>query len=85
MPAKGRNAPKRQPSSELDFSLMEFMREYPDDGACLDRLWGDRFAPDGHDAFCPRCVRERRFDRTKTRAFYTCDNLRSARASPCWR
>jgi transposase-like protein len=73
MPAKDRNNPQRQPSSELDFSLMEFMREYPDDAACLDRLWRDRFAPDGHHAYCPRCERERKFHRTRTRASYTCD------------
>ena len=34
---------------------MEFMREFPDDAACLDWLWRDRFAPDGHHAECPRC------------------------------
>ncbi len=53
---------------------MEFMREYPDDAACLDRLWRERYAPDGHHAQCPRCERERKFHRTKTRASYTCDS-----------
>lgn len=53
---------------------MEFMREFPDDAACLDRLWRDRFAPDGHTADCARCERPRRFHRTKTRASYTCDS-----------
>jgi transposase-like protein len=53
---------------------MEFMRLFPDDAACLDRLWRDRFAPDGHHARCPRCERERKFHRTKTRAAYTCDS-----------
>ena len=53
---------------------MEFMAEYPDDSACLDRLWRDRFAPDGHHAHCKRCERERKFHRTKTRASYTCDS-----------
>src|SRR6266567_803328 len=74
MSAKDRNNPIRQTSSESDFSLMEFMREYPDDASCLDRLWRDRFAPDGHHARCPRCERERKFHRTKTRAAYTCDS-----------
>src|SRR5256885_912780 len=73
MAGKNRNGPKRQASSESDYSLMEFMREYPDDAACLYRLWRDRFAPDGHHARCPRCERERKFHRTKTRASYTCD------------
>src|SRR3954454_11727997 len=74
MAAKDRNAPIRHDSSDSDYSLVEFMREYPDDAACLDRLWRDRFAPDGHTADCPRCQRPRRFHRTKTRASYTCDS-----------
>lgn len=74
MAAKDRNQPFRQPSSDSDYSLMEFMAEYPNDAACLDRLWRDRFAPDGHTADCPRCKRPRRFHRTKTRASYTCDS-----------
>jgi len=53
---------------------MEFMREYPDDSACLDRLWRNRFAPDGHHAACPKCERERKFHRVSTRAAYACDS-----------
>src|SRR5215211_5392969 len=74
MAANDRNNPTRQGSSDSDFSLMEFMREYPDDAACLDRLWRDKYAPDGHHAHCLRCERERKFHRTKTRASYTCDS-----------
>ena len=74
MAANDRNNPTRRRSSNSDYSLMEFMREYPDDAACLDRLWRDRFAPDGHHAHCSRCDRERKFHRTKTRASYTCDS-----------
>jgi transposase-like protein len=70
---RDRNNPERRKSSEADFSLMEFMRAFPDDAACLDRLWRDRYAPDGHHAHCPKCERERKFHRTKTRASYTCD------------
>lgn len=70
---RDRNNPVRRPSSEADLSMMEFMQEFPDDAACLDRLWRDRFAPDGHHARCPRCERMRKFHRTKTRASYTCD------------
>jgi transposase len=73
MAANDRNNPVNRPSSESDYSLVQFMREYPDDAACLDRLWRDRFAPDGHHAHCPKCKRERKFHRTKTRASYTCD------------
>lgn len=70
---KTRDNPQRQKSSEADLSLMEFMRRYPDDAACLDRLWRARYAPDGHHAYCPKCKRERKFHRTRTRASYTCD------------
>jgi transposase len=73
MPANDRNNPIRQDSSGSDYSLMEFIERYPDDAACLDRLWRERFAPDGHHAYCTRCERERKFHRTKTRASYTCD------------
>lgn len=71
--ANRRNDPTNRPSSDFDYSLVEFMREYPDDAACLDRLWRDRYASDGHTADCPRCEKPRRFHRTKTRASYTCD------------
>jgi transposase len=70
---RDRNNPERRRSSEADYSLMEFMQAFPDDAACLDQLWRDRFAPDGHHARCPRCERKRKFHRTKTRASYTCD------------
>ena len=73
MAANNRNEPTRRASSDSDYSLIEFMRQYPDDAACLDALWRKRFAPDGHHAQCPRCERERKFHRTKTRASYTCD------------
>jgi transposase len=74
MGANNRNKPLNRASSESDYSLVEFMRDYPDDAACLDRLWRDRFAPDGHHAHCPKCNRERKFHRTTTRASYTCDS-----------
>jgi transposase len=74
MAANDRNNPERRQSSDSDYSLVEFMQAYPDDAACLDRLWRDRYAPDGHHAECPRCERERKFHRTKTRASYTCDS-----------
>jgi len=51
---------------------MEFMRDYPDDAACLDHLWRQRYAPDGHTADCPKCAQPRRFHRVKTRPCYVC-------------
>jgi transposase-like protein len=56
-----------------DYTLAQFWHDYPDDAACLERLWRDRFAPDGNRTYCPRCERERKFHRTRTRASYTCD------------
>jgi transposase-like protein len=53
---------------------MEFMREYPDDSACLDWLWRQRFAADGHTTYCPKCDRQRRFHRVKDRPAYDCDS-----------
>jgi transposase len=52
---------------------MEFMREFPDDATCLEWLWRERFAADGHTAHCPKCDRERRFHRVKDRPSYDCD------------
>lgn len=76
MPPVDRRNPKRAESSESQYSVMEFMREFPDDDACMDYLWRSRFAPDGEHAFCPRCQTARRFRRyenkTRARHVYTC-------------
>lgn len=74
MPPVDRNNPTRAASSDSTYSLMEFMQDYPDDATCLDFLWRERFAPDGHTAHCPKCQRERRFHRVKSRASYSCDS-----------
>lgn len=74
MAANDRNNPKRAESSDCEVSLVEFMQEFPDDAACLDRLWRERYAPDGHHAHCPVCEKERKFHRTKSRPAYTCDS-----------
>jgi transposase len=65
-------APGRDPFG-LEDRLTEFIVRYYDDAACLDRLWRERHAPDGHHAHCSRCGRTRKFHRTRTRASYTCD------------
>jgi transposase len=54
---------------------MEFMREYPDDAACLEFLWRTKYAPDGEHAHCPKCDTERKFKRYETaqrRQSWTC-------------
>jgi transposase-like protein len=63
MPPVDRKNPKRAASSESSYSLMEFMREFPDDDACLEWLWRSKHAPDGEHALCPRCAKVRRFVR----------------------
>jgi transposase len=68
-----RNNPRRGSGSESTYSLTEFVRECPDDAACLDMLWRERYAPDGHTAQCPKCARQRRFHRIKSRPAYSCD------------
>src|SRR5215210_2178299 len=73
MPPVDRNKPVRAASSDSEYSMMEFMREFPDDSACLDWLWRQRFAEDGHTTHCPSCDRERRFHRVKDRPSYDCD------------
>jgi transposase len=49
------------------------MRACPDEAACLDTVWCERYAPDGHTAHCPKCRRSRRFHRIKSRPAYSCD------------
>ncbi len=66
MPPVDRSEPKRGNASESGYSLMEFMREYPDDEACLNWLWRARFAEDGDTAHCERCAKPRTFKRYPT-------------------
>jgi transposase-like protein len=53
---------------------MEFMREFPDDEACLDWLWRTMYAEDGAHTHCPKCDRERKFHRVKDRPAWDCDS-----------
>jgi transposase len=73
MPPVNRNEPKRAQSSESSFSMMEFMRVFPNDRTCLDWLWRKRFAEDGSRTHCPVCDRERKFHRVNGRPVYDCD------------
>ena len=50
------------------------MREFPDDVACLDWLWRNRYAPDGSHAYCPKCDRERKFHKVRERPAWDCDS-----------
>lgn len=75
MPPADRHNPVRAKSSESRVSFMEFMREFPDDTACLDYLWRTRYAEDGENAECPKCEKVRPFKRYETkqrRQSWTC-------------
>jgi transposase len=75
VPPVDRLNPIRAGSSESSFSLMEFMREFPNDEACLVYLWRTRYAPDGETAHCPKCDTDRKFKRyetTQRRQSWTC-------------
>src|SRR4051812_13544031 len=64
-----RNNPKRSSASESRYSLMEFMEQFPDDGACLEHLVG-RLYPNG--MYCPTCERVTKHHREKNRPSYAC-------------
>ena len=75
MPKTNRKTPKRANSSESQYSLMEFFREFPNDDACLEWLWRTRHAPDGVEAHCPKCEELRPFKKYATeqaRQSWTC-------------
>jgi transposase len=67
MPKVDRNDPKRSKSSESSYSLMEFVKTFPDDAACLDWLWRTRFSPDGEHAYCEKCKQDRVFKKYATK------------------
>src|SRR4051794_9520846 len=75
MAAVDRNNPKRCDSSDSRVSLMEFMREFPDDATCLEWLWREKWSEDGTHADCPKCKTRRVFKRyatTQRRQSCTC-------------
>jgi transposase len=75
MPKVDRTDPKRSKSSESTYSLMEFVKAFPDDEACLQWLWRTRFSPDGQHAYCAKCQQDRPFKRYPTaqrRFSWTC-------------
>jgi transposase len=75
MPPANRHQPIRAKSSTSEFSIHEFLAEFPDDAACLDYLWRTRHAPDGEHAHCPKCDGVKVFKRYATkqqRQSWTC-------------
>jgi transposase len=75
MPPANRKNPQRVKSSQSLYSVEEFRQEFPDDEACLEWLWRERYSPDGEHAHCPKCKQERSFKRYETkqqRQSWTC-------------
>lgn len=75
MPPVDRLKPIRAASSESGCTLLQFMREWPDDATCLEYLWRTRHSPDGETAFCPKCETDRtfkRYDFATRRQSWTC-------------
>ncbi|HEU5063301.1 MAG TPA: IS1595 family transposase [Solirubrobacterales bacterium] len=75
MPPANRHNPRRAKSSTSDYSVTEFLAEFPDDAACLEHLWRTRHAPDGEHAHCPKCGDVKVFKRYATkqqRQSWTC-------------
>ena len=66
MPPVDRSNPIRAASCESTCSLLEFTRRFPDDEACLQHVWRQRYSPDGEHARCERCDRDRVFKRYAT-------------------
>jgi len=70
-----RKNPQNYQSSDSQYSLMEFMREFPDDDACLVWLWRNRYSPNGETAYCPKCDTQRvhrRYGTKQQRQSWTC-------------
>ncbi len=61
MPQVDRDNPRNAKASDSDLSLVEFMRRFPDDDACIEHLWRERFSQDGIHAECPNCGEETTF------------------------
>src|SRR4051812_17113244 len=73
MPPVDRNNPRNAKSSDSPQTLLEFMREFPDDATCLRLLWEERYAPADDRAHCPSCDKERKFHKVKDRPAWDCD------------
>ncbi len=54
------------------YTFRNFQAEYPDDGACLDRILETRYG--GHTFDCPGCGVEAKFHRIKKRRAFACQD-----------
>lgn len=53
----------------MRYTYKDFKKEYPNDDACLEAVFQDRF---GQVKFCPSCGAETKFYRVKKRQCYAC-------------
>lgn len=53
----------------MRYTYKHFRELYPNDDACLEKIFQDRF---GDIKFCPKCAAETKFYRVKKRQCYTC-------------
>lgn len=53
----------------MRYTKKQFEAEYPDDDACLEAVFQERF---GDLKYCPRCAAETKFYRVKKRQCYAC-------------
>jgi transposase len=51
------------------FTIQQFNAKYPDDDACLNEIFHQRY---GHLTTCPKCQKETKFHRVKGRKCYKC-------------
>jgi transposase-like protein len=74
MPPVDRNNPRNADTSDSQYTVMQFMREFPDDATCLEWLWRNRCSEDGSHAECPKCERTRKFHKVAGRPAWDCDS-----------
>lgn len=51
------------------FTIKDFNKMYPDDNACLDEIFNNRYS---HLKSCPSCKKEARFHKLQNRKVYSC-------------
>lgn len=58
---------------KMRYTKKQFEAEYPDDDACLEAIFQERF---GDLKYCPSCGAETKFYRIKSRPVYSCKHCR---------
>src|SRR5687767_3350527 len=73
MAARQRDSVERSRTSESQMTYSDFFALFPDNAACVEYLKEQHY-PDGSK--CPKCERETKFHRIKSRAAYSCQYCR---------